>query len=269
MTGTSTDLLRPVGGTVSGVHGLPRRREPKQRSKVRIWVWRLLEMVILVMFGAFALLALAQADQADRQHRCRVQLETLGQAMYAYHEANGHFPPAALSGRDGGPLLSWRVALLPYLGRRDLYEAFRLDEPWDGPHNRALLSEMPAVFACPGEPAHAEGLTSYQVVVGPAGPPDVPKPLFERGRSVEIREVTDGTSNTVMVVEADRPVPWTKPDDIDFDRDAPTPSFGKHHPGGFNALFADGSVKFLKHSIDEKLLRNLLTRDGGEVVSGG
>ena len=92
--------------------------------------------------------------------------------------------------------------------------------------------------------------------------------MFEWARGVEIREVTDGTSNTVLVAETSRAIPWTQPDDPPFDRDGPLPQFGSGHSGGFHVIFADGVARFIKSSIESQTLKSLLTRDGGEVISG-
>jgi hypothetical protein len=162
--------------------------------------------------------------------------------------------------------LSWRVALLPQLGYRGLHERFRLDEPWDGPHNRALLREMPRVFACPGLAGRGATTTVYRAVVGPEASLNSVGTMFEAARGIEIREVLDGTSGTLMVAEAGPPVPWTKPDDLRYDREGPLPKFGSRHPGGFHVLLADGMTRFIRHTIDAQALRALLTRDGGEVV---
>jgi prepilin-type processing-associated H-X9-DG protein len=82
-----------------------------------------------------------------------------------------------------------------------------------------------------------------------------------------LQDVTDGTSNTLAVGEATTAVPWTAPEDIPVDTPAPLQGFGSFHPGGFNAAIADGSVKFIKRTINAMILRALLTRDGGEVIS--
>ena len=66
-------------------------------------------------------------------------------AFHNYNSANAHFPPAAIYGSDGGPKLSWRVAILPYLGEGALFEEFHMNEPWDSPHNKALIGRMPEV----------------------------------------------------------------------------------------------------------------------------
>src|SRR5687768_3350628 len=113
--------------------------------------------------------------------------------MHGYAEAKGALPPPALIGDDGKPLLSWRVLLLPYLEHRELFEQFRLDEPWDSPHNRALLPKMPNVFApYGGQPTAQAHTTHYQVFVGEQTP-------FAIGRTVRLKgeDFSDGTSNTL------------------------------------------------------------------------
>jgi len=205
--------------------------------------------------------------QTERRQACAEHLKQIGIALLKYHDAHGTFPAAAITGHGGSALLSWRVAILPELGYRDLYEQFRFDEPWDSPHNRALLTQMPDVFACPSEPRR-NGATPYEVIAGPTGANAGAKPLFDQARGVDIREVLDGTSNTLMVAETGRPNFWTQPSALYFDEHHPTPHFGSRHPKGFNALFADGSTRFLSATIDDQLLRIIITRDGGEVTGG-
>ena len=81
------------------------------------------------------------------------------------------------------------------------------------------------------------------------------------------RMITDGTSNTILAVEAKRNIPWTKPEDIPFDPDAPLPELGGFWPKGFHVVFADGAARFLKESINPAMLKALITRAGGEVIS--
>ena len=248
----STPVRRPVSGTA------PRRLLPRRR-----WVW------LAAVAGVLTVIALAIVPPLVRRSykaRCAGHFQRLGVAMQRFHDAHGHFPAAAITDGKGKPLLSWRVALLPHLGYRSLYERFRLDEPWDSPHNRALVPRMPPVYACPSLADRRPFVTGYQVVVGPRPVLAEVGTLFEWSRGVEVREVLDGTSTTVMVAETDRAVPWTQPDDLRFDPDGPLPHFGSGHPGGFHAVFADGTTRFLKFSISPQVLRAILTRDGGEVT---
>ena len=195
--------------------------------------------------------------------QCANNLKQIGLAMHNYHQAYGCLPPAAITDRAGRPLLSWRVALLPYLEQSDLYSKFHLDEPWDSPYNLALLGEMPYVYSCPSDQTQAQtlGMTNYQVVIGPrtAFPPD--------GKPVKFTEITDGPDRTILAGESRRKVPWTKPEDLVSAMPLPRNGLGSDHPGGFNALFADGSVRFVKSSTSPSVLSALFTRNGLEEVS--
>lgn len=248
----------------------PKQGQRKGRSLRQVLRYAVVRFVLLVVVGAIGVMATAGVWAAVRQSRretCFHNLSQLGLAFHAYHEKHEHFPAAAITGKDGKPLLSWRVELLPYMGRQDLYDEFHRDEPWDGPHNLALLSKMPEMYACPSEPDRARGLTTYQVVVGPKAGLGVVGTMFEEARGIDIREVTDGASNTVLVAETGRPMPWTQPDDRRFVEGGALPTFGSRHNGGFNALFADSSVRFLRFTLSLETLRLLLTRDGNEILN--
>ena len=152
------------------------------------------------------------------------------------------------------------MAILPYLEEKELYAQFRLDEPWDGPHNKALLEKMPNLFASVGSRKAEKYATYYQVFVGQ-------RALFEKGQKVNFADVTDGTSNTLMVVEAETPAPWTKPEDLSYTPGQPLPKLGGQFEDGFVALTADGAIRFTKRSIDPKTLNAMITRNGGEVIN--
>jgi prepilin-type processing-associated H-X9-DG protein len=211
---------------------------------------------------ALLLPAVQSAREAARRAQCTNNLKQIALAFHNYHSANNKFPPAAIADKDDKPLLSWRVAILPYIEQQALYEQFHLDEPWDSPHNKALISMMPPTYACPTAKLQP-GKTTYRVFKGKGAG-------FEGKDGLGLAEFTDGTSNTLLVVEAPEAVDWTKPDDLKFDPDPEKalPNLkSKVHPGGFNAAFCDGSVRFIKDSIDKMVLRALITRNGGEVIN--
>ena len=214
---------------------------------------------------ALLLPAVQAAREAARRAQCTNNLKQIGLAMHNYATTNGGFPAAAIIDKQRKPLLSWRVAILPYLEQQTLYDKFKLDEPWDSPHNKALLKEMPAVYGCPSRnPAGEPGMTAYRAFSGPGA-------ILDPTRPTRLDQVTDGLTNTILVVESAEAVPWTKPDDLPFGnaRGLPgNPLFGagSKHPGGFNALFGDGSVRFVKLTVSPPLFRGLITRAGGEVV---
>jgi prepilin-type processing-associated H-X9-DG protein len=209
----------------------------------------------------------AHVIRESRRTECNGRLKQLGIAFHKCIEAQGHLPAPSIVGADGKPLLSWRVAILPHLGYTSLYERFHLDEPWDSPHNRALVKEMPAELACPGLVSRKSGMTNYVVLVGPKFDLASVNTPFEPNRGVDIREVTDGTSNTILVFETSNPVFWTKPEDLDWAPDGPLPGISSPHTGGTHSVFVDGSVRFLKLPIAQQTFRAILTINGGEVVS--
>jgi len=208
--------------------------------------------------------AIESHRDAARRAQCVNNFRQIARAMHNYNSTNNAFPRPAILDEKGKPLLSWRVAILPYIGQQGLYSRFRLDEPWDGPHNKGLLKEMPPLYLCPSRAKVEPFATTYRVFVGNGV-------LFESDKDIGVADVTDGTSNTIMVVEAKEAVPWTKPDDLSFDP-AKAPSLGgagSPHPGGFNAATADGAVRFIKSTIDLNVFRALITRAAGEVVGAG
>lgn len=231
--------------------------------------WMAVTGIVLGVFGCLVTLALLMpatrsAREAARRAQCVNNLKQIALAMHNYHSSNDCLPPAAITDKNGKPLLSWRVAILPFIESSPLYSQFHLDEPWDSPHNLTLLNPMPSIYACPSDKNPKPGMTGYLAVIGAktAFTPDF-KPLpFE--------SFIDGMSSTILVGESPHSVPWTKPEDIPFDTPLPLHGLGSHHGyhnNGFNAAFVDGSVKFLKSSIGAQILRALLTRNGNETLS--
>ena len=211
-----------------------------------------------------ALTAQALADQVTRDNN----LKQLAMAMHTFPDANfNRLPPAAIHDlKTGKPLLSWRVAILPYIEQASLYREFKLDEPWDSPHNLKLLPRMPRIFAEPG--AEPGSTTYFRVLVG-KGTPFEPQgqrkpPLGEVG--IPVHDFPDGRSNTLLIVEAAEAVAWTKPEELTYDVKAPLPALRRDARGGFYAALADGSVRFIPLSIGEPRLRALITRNDGMQV---
>ncbi len=216
--------------------------------------------------------AVTAARAANRRAVSVNNLKQIGLAFHNYNAAKNAFPAQVLyGGKTGKVPYSWRVAILPYIEQQELYNAYNFDEPWDGPNNRKLIDKMPATYGCPGANGtpSSQSKTSYFAFTGPttalySGPrPGREAELVEP----QIEQFTDGTSNTILVVEAQCDIPWTKPEDIPFDPNGPLPELGGYWENGFNALFADGSVHFLKKSIQPAVLKALITRAGGEVIS--
>jgi hypothetical protein len=196
----------------------------------------------------------------------RENLMRIAAAMQAYEQEYGSFPPAFVRDSQDRPAHSWRVLLLPHLGREDLYRRYRFSEPWDSPQNLSLLHEMPEVYACAAdEDALLMGETSFMVVVG-----DVT--LFPGSQPIGPRDITDGAYATLLVVQTEScGIAWTDPQDLDFER----MSFQINGPGGqaissfleggaFVAT-ADGQVAFLPDETPPDVVRGAATRNGREV----
>jgi peroxiredoxin len=165
------------------------------------------------------------------------KMSQLGLAVHEYHSQHGHFPPAVLTGPDGKTPYSWRIALLPLLGRNDLYRQYHQDRPWDSEANRKVLEQMPDVYRAPHAAADSRE-TAYLAVTGP-------KSAFADKEGTAIRQLADGTSNVVMLVEAKSSIPWTKPEDLSREERA-LPKLAAFYNDGFNALMADGSPRFYR-----------------------
>jgi hypothetical protein len=203
-------------------------------------------------------------ERFDDSDRVTADLKNILLALHNYHSAVNRFPPVAIRSKDGRPLLSWRVTILPFLGAEGsaLYREFKLDEPWDSPHNSKLIERMPAVFHSPKIKTGRAGMTTY---LAPAG-----KELVFTGQEdgTSIKDITDGTSNTIMLVDAadEKAIIWTKPDDLTVDLSDPKKDLFGHYRGYFLAGMADGSVRRVPGTISAATLRAAFTRAGGEVL---
>jgi hypothetical protein len=210
--------------------------------------------------------ALAQAVAKVREAAARMEsannLKQLTLAIINYADTyNGQMPPAATFDKNGKPLLSWRVLILPFIEHEQLYKEFHLDEPWDSEHNKKLLEKMPKTYAPVGGVKTKEKYaTFYQGFYGKDA-------AWEGTKGLRFpADFPDGTSNTILLVEAAKPVPWSKPEDIPFDKGKLWPKVGGQFKSGFNAALCDGSVRFLTRKLSEETFRAAITRNGAEVL---
>jgi len=291
-------LIAALPGVIAGAWGLAdiRRSQGLLRGRGLAIVGILLSLVAtLVVWPTIVLTMLLPAiwDEVNQDMSMR-NLQALVQALHNYHDTNGSFPPAVVRDERAKPLYSWRVMLLPFLGQSRLHDRFKLDEPWDSPANKLLLAEIPREYAPVGEnfpPAdyatHCMVFDGKEAVFWSGTIPDwlddpkmrgvlqgmqiysgIPglKPLYNFGSHPRLTSITDGPANTILVVEADERVPWTKPQDAPYDKDQPLPKLGGLHRRGFAVALADGAVRMVSNRTSEKTIRAAITSYGGEIL---
>jgi hypothetical protein len=195
--------------------------------------------------------------------RVTSNMRELGIAMHSYADSKKTLPAWASYSKEGKPLLSWRVHLLPFLGQEALYKEFHLDEPWDSEHNKKLIPRMPDVYKSPAYLGGEVGKTTFLVPLGP----DVAFPLENKGNRLPA-DFPDGTSNTILMldVDDDRAVIWTKPGDLEVNQTKPTAGLGNRPSGKFGVLLADGSSHSFPKKVAPGNLWAYFTRAGGEIV---
>jgi hypothetical protein len=220
----------------------------------------------------------ADADRAGKVILAAHNYESsMGTLPNPYHRQ----PPPWGGGVPGQPrqppLLSWRVDLLPYLSEDGLYKQFQLQQPWDAAANRPLAQRrVDPLVAGYDPPGSAD--TRWRGFTGP-------NTVFPNGSRIPLVSVADGTSNTLLFVEAAEPVTWTEPNDYPYlseqlakalprkKGEAPPPSlptaFGRPGADGFLVAMMDGSVRYVKKGIDPLTLRRLIEKDDGYVIPPG
>ena len=162
-------------------------------------------------------------------------LKRIALAMLNSESAYRKLPAASMVKKGSKYPHSWRIAILPFIEENGLYAKYNFDEPWDSEHNAKVTAKMPDVFRHPGQPRDTK-FSAYYLVVGD-------KTMFPpNGRQVTFGDLSDGASNTIMVVEAKRKIHWAKPEDIAYDPERLARLLGGFTPGKFSVALADGSV---------------------------
>ncbi len=212
------------------------------------------ESAFLPALAAYVQTTLELRTDQENRMQARNGIRAIVMAFLMHESATQRFPAHALYNDAGEPLLSWRVAILPFLGEEALYKKFKLDEPWDSPHNKKLIPLIPNTF----QTGAARGLTHLQAVIDPqhlfSGKPE--------GR--RISEIRDGTSRTIAVLESSKPVPWTKPEDHTLDPQDPTRGLGHSTSGQVVVGRCDGSTVAIPIAQLKETLKGMLTIAGGE-----
>jgi hypothetical protein len=189
-------------------------------------------------------------------------LRQIGLALHNFHDAMGMLPSAGVPGTakasNPGEAMkahSWRVSILPYIEQGNLYNLI-MTNPM-APLPESVTKTEIKQYQIPGTKAKGT-LTCYRAFVGGGA-------AFDYGAGHRMTEITDGTSNTILVVEAAEPVEWSSVNELNYDPKKPLPKLGVF-PGGFHALMGDGSIRWIPSDTPEATLRNMITRAGGELV---
>jgi hypothetical protein len=216
-------------------------------------------LCVIGILVALLLPAVQAAREAARRMQSQNHLKQIVLALRNYHDTFNAFPPAVVTDADGKPLYSGRVLLLPYMEQAALYKQFDLTQAWDSPANKDLSQTRILQFTDPSSPSSMPGQTDYLFVTGKGT-------VFETDKSATIRAISDGVSNTLVMVEVKGSnVNWAEPNkDVDISQPMSLPK--GNHPGGNLAAFADGSVRFMSNNVAPTVVRAMATKDGNESV---
>ncbi|MFK7819387.1 MAG: DUF1559 domain-containing protein [Planctomycetaceae bacterium] len=191
--------------------------------------------------------------------QCKNNLQHIAKALHSYHDEHGSFPPAYTTDASGKPLHSWRTLLLPHLEQKALYDSIDLTKPWDDAANALAFQTVVPVFQCRATDLPPE-FTTYRAMVGDDA-------VFHSAQKRTLDDVTDGTENTLAVVEvlSENAVHWMNPDDKGVDAfRALAGTRETSHTGGVYGMFCDGSVRFISASISRDMQEAAITISGGE-----
>jgi prepilin-type processing-associated H-X9-DG protein len=220
---------------------------------------------VIAILAALLLPAVQAARTAAKRSQSSNNLKQIGLALHNYHDTYKQLPPPYVTDKDGKPLYSWRVLILPFMEQDALYRQWDKDKAWDSPENMALSNTMIASYRSPTETDPSPG-TNYFVVVGS-------DTIFPPDKAIAFNDVTDGMSNTIFVIETSGiPGSWAAP--IDPKLEELSLQFGNGpgqikamYPNGTNILMADGSTRFLPQTTSSETLRLLLLRSDGQVIN--
>ena len=202
--------------------------------------------------------AVQAAREAARRMQCNNNIKQLALALHNYESEYKSLPPAYTVDANGNRLHSWRTLMLPYLEQNALYQKIDFTVAWDDPKNAFLAGMDIPMFRCPSSRI-APGMTTYQVIDDPAS-------AFPGSTPLKFRDIKDGMSNTVFIVESDETdaVHWAEPNDQSLL--VYLSALKSSHTGGRNAVMLDGFVRFFSNSMDQNMSNGIVTCDGGEVV---
>ena len=236
----------------------------------------IVSLVVLLMCGGILVALLLPAVQAAR-HAARRQVSMNNEknimlAMHNYMSTYGEFPPAYLADKDGKPMHSWRVLILPFIEQQNLYNQYDMSKPWDSPENMQVANTMPATYRSPLDTDNKpnSNITSYLLFAGKGS-------VFDGKEKITFASFPDGLSNTLALCEVDNSgVVWTQPTDLDAEKldfiihsmkdQRPGQIYSAASGGTITGMF-DGSVRFISDKVAPEMLRSAVDpKDGTPVM---
>jgi prepilin-type processing-associated H-X9-DG protein len=187
-------------------------------------------------------------------------MKMIALALRNYHDEYGSFPPPYTVDEQGTPLHSWRTLILPQLGQQAIYLQIDQNQPWDSAANARLRTTSIPAFQCPSDPT---GTCAYVGIVGPGA-------FFDPTQTVSMRDISDGASNTIALVESKGIAKhWMEPVDLNLTTmtlsiNGAQPAASSFHPGGVNVAMADVSLRFVANAVSPPRLQSQITRAGGD-----
>ena len=274
---------------------MPKHRYGTIRSTGR--GFSLVELLVVIAIIGLLIGLLLPAVQAARSSARRISccnnMRQMGVGLHGYHGVHKSFPMGSIEMRalrlpngklryPGGRQLAWSVFLLPYMEENALYERLDLNAAFDAPENAEPAAQIVPTYLCPSVPrtsylVDGRAACDYGGIHGEriTGPNNPAKGTMLYDREISVRNITDGTSHTLIVSEDAgwKDGQWINGLNV-FDQSCrinQAPAFENdirsEHPNGANGLFADGSVRFLEESMELETLAAICTREGGEIVT--
>lgn len=245
---------------------------PPQSSntlKIVLIIVGILFVVGLLICGVLAALlipAVSAARTAAQRMQSQNNVKMIMLGLHNYHATYNQLPAAYTTDAEGKPLLSWRVAILPFVEGMAQYEQVDFTKPWDAPENAQLLQQMPSVYRSPlSDPSLPPDCTTVFAI---RSDKSVLQPPAEKtGQGIGFSQMMDGTANTVAIVEIPtHGIPWTKPDDL-----TPQQAYDLYtnskHPEQCILGMADGAVKSMGTGLSRETFEAIATINGGEAVT--